>query len=465
MHLVPFPRLARPLRGDCIALDSLDPLVTVDATLDIPAEGYRLRIDDDGAAITAADAAGAFYGRQTLGQLVQREGDGWSAARVEIEDAPRFAYRGVMLDVARHFFAVDVVKAYIERASALKFNHLHLHLSDDQGWRLELRSRPELVRRASDTAIGSDPGGFYTQEDYRAIIDHAAAHHMTVVPEFDMPSHTHAVGLAYRELAEDPVLSADVEAAVAEFGGGTPRAGEPYTGFAVGFSSLRIDDEATYAFVRDVMGELAELTPGPYIHFGGDEAHGTDPDDYARFVARASAIVAETGKTPIAWHEAGVAEGLAPGTIGQYWGYVRPEDGADAKARGFVSRGGRLILSPADAVYLDMKPDSGSALGLTWANGPTSLEDAYSWEPLEVVRGVEEKDVLGVEAPMWAETLRTLDDIDAMAFPRIAAAAEVAWSPRASTQHPERTWTSFRTRVEALRPLWRAAGIRLRDDD
>lgn len=425
-----------------------------DVTVSVDGEGspesYRLRVDATGVRIAGADAAGLFYGVQTLGQLVRGEGDRWILPAVRIADAPRFGYRGVMLDVARHFHDASTVRAYIDRAASLKFNVLHLHLSDDQGWRLELRSRPELTTRASSTSVGGGPGGFYTREEYRSIVAYAASRHITIVPEFDMPGHTHAVGLAYPALAEDPDL-----AVVGE--GDAPAAGEPYTGIGVGFSSLRIREEETYRFVRDVFAELADLTPGPWLHFGGDESLGTSADDFAHFVSRTSAIIADLGKTPMAWHEAGAAEDLAPGTVGQYWGFVRPTDAAPQHARAFVERGGRVVLSPADAVYLDMKPDAGFPLGLTWANGPTSLERAYAWEPTAVVDGLPEDAILGVEAPLWTETVATLADIDALAFPRIAAAAEVAWSPAGGA---DRTWESFRTRVGGLGPLWTTLGIR-----
>ncbi len=286
---------------------------------------------------------------------------------------------------------------------------------------------------------------------------------MTVVPEIDMPGHTHAVGLAYPELAEAPVLNEQMlEQAEAE--GVIPVAGTPYEGIVVGFSSLKIHDEATYDFLADVFGELAAMTPGPYLHLGGDESLGTDPDDFALFVARASEIIADLGKTPIAWHEAGAAPDLADSTIGQYWGFLTPTDGMDDKARAFVDNGSQLILSPADAVYLDMKYAADAPLGLTWANGPTSVERAYSWEPSELIPGVDESGILGVEAPMWSETIRTLADIDIMAFPRLAAAAEIAWSP-ATGASDLRTWASFRERVGALGPLWTSLGIGFQRSD
>jgi N-acetyl-beta-hexosaminidase len=422
-------------------------------------ESYRLTSDAASVVVTGADAAGLFYGVQTLGQLVAADGTAYSVPAVQIEDAPRFRYRGVMLDVARHFLPVETVHAYIDRAAALKFNALHLHLTDDQGWRIHLDSRPGLAARASGSGVGGGPGGFYTKDDYRRIVAYAASRHMIVVPEVDLPGHTHAVGLAYPELVEAPALSPHLLEIVTANGGDEPRLGEPYTGMGVGFSSLRIHDEATYDFVADVVAELAAMTPGPYLHIGGDEALGTTPEDFAVFVQRATAIVADLDKTPITWHEAGAAPGIHPDTVGQYWGFTRPTEGMDESARTFVRNDAGLILSPADAVYLDMKYDGDTRLGLTWANGPTSVERAYAWEPAAVIEGVTDADILGVEAPMWTETIRTLDDLDEMAFPRIAAAAEAAWSP-ATTASDLRSWESFRARVGGLGPLWSRLGIR-----
>jgi hexosaminidase len=418
-------------------------------------ESYTLTVAATGVVIVGGDEAGLFYGMQTLVQLAAARVDGRIGATV-IEDRPRFAYRGAMLDVARHFFPVETVEGFIDRAAALKLNALHLHLTDDQGWRIHIDARPELTATASSTAVGEDPGGFYTKGDYARIVAYAAARHVVVVPEVDAPGHTHAVGLAYPQLMDPVAITDRVTAAVEAFGGELPVAGTPFTGIAVGFSSLRTHDEATYAFLADVYGELAAITPGPYLHVGGDEAHGTNPADYAAFVQRATRIVADLGKTPIAWHEAGSAPGLVAGAVGQYWGYVVPADGFGEKARAFVHGGGGVILSPADAVYLDMKHDATSRLGLVWAKGPTSVERSYRWEPADVIDGVAEGDILGVEAPLWTETVRSGADLDAQAFPRIASAAEIAWSPAAG---PQRTWASFRSRVGGLGPLWERQGI------
>ncbi|WP_396642411.1 beta-N-acetylhexosaminidase [Microbacterium sp.] len=429
----------------------------LDAEAGYRSEAYRLRTDGSGAEIVAATNAGLFYGTQTLAQALETTTDGtgatWHLPHLSIEDAPRFTYRGMMLDVARHFFSVEDVCAVIDRAASLKLNHLHLHLSDDQGWRLQIDAWPRLTTPEPDASTS-----FYSKADYRRIVEHAATRHMTVVPEIDMPGHTHAVGIAYPELVEAPVISEELRAQVAELGQTLPEAGVPFTGWAVGFSSLRIGDQTVDRFVRDVIRELGELTPGPYLHIGGDEALGTAPADFAAFVSLAARVVRDVGKVPITWQEAGAVAGLPVGTIGQYWGFVAPQEGHDDLARDFVRNGGRVILSPADATYLDMKPDADSTLGLTWANGPTSLRRAYEWEPLAVVEGLTEHDILGVEAALWTETVETLADIDALVFPRIAAAAEIAWSsPPAMSA--ARTWESFRERVDALAPLWRAAGI------
>lgn len=412
---------------------------------DGPAEGYVLDTRGPGIRITGRDAAGLYYGTRTLLQLLHRTDEGWSVPRVLIEDAPRFAYRGVMLDVARHFFDVDDVKAFIDRAADLKFNHLHLHLTDDQGWRIQIDSWPLLTERAASSDASGGAGGFFTKADFGQIVDYAAERHITIVPEIDLPGHTHAVGVAYPDLVEEPWLT---EASIDEakrLGQPTPEHGEPYAGWGVGHSSLRLHDERIYGFVTDVLTEVAAMTPGPYLHIGGDECLGTSPDDFAAFFERATRIAAETGKTPVAWHEAGAVQNLAEGTIGQYWGSVEPHGSHAEHATHFVVRGGRLIMSPSDRTYLDIKPSADFPLGLAWA-GIVPLQVAYDWDPADVV-GVPEDAILGVEAPLWTETVETLEQADTLLYPRLFAHAETAWSPR---EGAERTWESFRARLDAL---------------
>lgn len=412
-------------------------------------EQYTLRVGE--VVQLEGSAAGLFYGIQTLRQLLTSEGEVWGLPNVTIDDSPRFAYRGVMLDVARTFFDVDTVKAFIDRAASLKFNRLHLHLTDDQGWRLQIDSRPLLTERGSTTAALGRPGGFYTKEDFREIVRYAAERHMIVIPEIDLPGHTHAIGLAYPEVVEAPVMNDNLLAQSRALGQPLPIEGEPYLGWGVGHSSVKIHKEATWEFLRDVLTELADLTPGPYLHVGGDEALGTPQADFDAFIERVTALTAELGKTPVAWHEAGSAQ-VAEGTIGQYWGSTEPDEAHADAARRFAERGGSVIMSPSTTAYLDQKYDADFPLGLDWA-ALIDLETSYRWEPTSVVDGLPAEAIIGVEAPLWSETIATLDDIDQLVFPRVAAIAEIAWS-----QAESREWGSFRERVGALGAVWDAAG-------
>ncbi|WP_193598137.1 family 20 glycosylhydrolase [Microbacterium sp. YJN-G] len=419
-------------------------------------ESHTIDSRGESVRITAPDAAGLFYGTRTLLQLLHRADTGWALPRLLIEDAPRFAYRGVMLDVARHFFGVDDVKTFIDRAAALKFNHLHLHLTDDQGWRIQIDSWPLLTERAASGDSTGGAGGFFTKADYAGIVDYATRRHITVVPEIDLPGHTHAVGVAYPDLVEQPWLTEQSRADAKRLGQPDPVHGEHYAGWAVGHSSVRIHDERTYGFVTDVLTEVAEMTPGPYLHVGGDECLGTPAADFAAFFERVTRIAAGTGKTPVAWHEAGAVQDIAEGTIGQYWGSVEPKGSHAKEAIHFVERGGALIMSPSDRTYLDMKPHADFLLGLSWA-GIVPLRLAYDWEPADVV-DVPESAILGVEAPLWSETIETFGQSDALVYPRVTAHAEVAWSPRDAEG---RTWESYRSRLEHLAPVLRESGVQV----
>ncbi|MBC6470015.1 beta-N-acetylhexosaminidase [Actinomadura alba] len=404
-------------------------------------EGHLLDIGHQGVRLRAHTAEGLFRGVQTLRQLLPpgvehagaRPGP-WTIPGVRVEDHPRFAWRGVMLDVARHFFAVDTVKRFIDQAAAYKINILHLHLTDDQGWRLAIDRWPRLATYGGGTEVGGGAGGHYSKAEYRAIVEHAAARHMTVVPEIDVPGHTNAALASYPEL--NP--------------GG--RAPDRYTGIEVGFSSLDAHAEITYRFLGDVIDEVAELTPGPYLHIGGDEAHSTDPADYARFLARAQRIIGERGKTVVAWQDAASAP-LTRGALVQYWRPAKGSEPDTRAARDAVRQGARVIMSPADHAYLDGKYHSGTPLGLDWA-GHVGVRDSYAWDPATLVDGVEEQDIAGVEAPLWTETVTGAGDIDFMTFPRLPALAEIGWSPARG-----RSWESYRDRLAAHGARWTAAGV------
>ena len=405
-------------------------LVIGEGAADTTAEGYTLESGADGVRIGADTAAGLFWGTQSLRHLLPAEPgrsddatrpDGaWAVPATSVADRPRFAYRGAMLDVARHFFPVDDVLRFIDAIALLKLNVLHLHLTDDQGWRIEIESWPDLTGIGASTSVGGHGGGFYTKADYRRIVAYAAERFITIVPEIDLPGHTNAALSAYPELNCDSV------------------APPPYEGIEVGFSSLCAAPEradATDRFLADVTREVAELTPGPWLHLGGDESLATSDHEYLDLVLRLTRAGAATGKTLIGWHEMGASRELPPATIGQYWSFVEPEGDAVALTRSFIDQGGRVILSPADVAYLDMtyaddpQTPLGRPLGQDWAKGATTLAEAYLWEPTEIIPGVGEDEILGLEAPVWTETLVTMPEVEFMVFPRLAAIAEIAWSP------------------------------------
>ncbi|QAY73264.1 beta-N-acetylhexosaminidase [Agromyces protaetiae] len=442
---------------------------TADITLalrdggDPASEAYTLAIAENGVQITADAPAGLFWGVQSLRQLLPAAIDGvgvgagasappggWIAPAITVADAPRFAFRGASLDVARHFFSVDEVERFIDDIAALKFNVLQLHLTDDQGWRIRIDSWPNLTELGGRTSAYGESGGYYSKDDYREIVEYAAARFVTIVPEIDLPGHTNAALNAYPELNCDGV------------------APEPYQGIEVGFSSLCASPEraeVTNRFLADVLGEVAAMTPGPWIHVGGDESLSTPEADYLDLVNRITAAAAATGKTVIGWHEIGVSKTLPAGTIGGYWGFTKPEGDSAALAKSFVDQGGKVLLMPADAAYMDMvytdEPQSptGRGIGADWAKGPTNSQEALRWEPTAILPGVGESDILGVVAPLWTETIRTIGDIEFMFFPRAAGIAEIGWSPSAGAESGSRDFTEYTGRLVQLATHWDAAGV------
>lgn len=396
-------------------------------------EGYTLVVGTDRVVIAANSPAGLFHGVQTVRQLLPTSVEyraalnrGLAIPAVRIVDSPRFAWRGAMLDVTRHFLPLDAVKAYVDVMALYKLNRLHLHLSDDQGWRIEIRSRPELTRIGGASEVGGGPGGYYTQAEYSDLVAYAARRHIMIVPEIDMPGHTNAA------LASIPALNCD------------NKARPIYTGTRVGFSTVCVESDTTYAVITDILRELAELTPGPYLHIGGDEVEKLTHKQYITFVERVQGIVQAQGKQMIGWGEIAPAA-LDPSTIVQHW----KKDSSAVHA----ARGGKVILSPNTRVYLDQKYDAETALGLKWA-GLIEVRDSYDWDPATQIPGVPERSVLGVEAPLWSETLYRPSDFQFMAFPRLVAVAEVAWSAPAV-----RSWPGFRTRLGAHGPRLSALGV------
>jgi hexosaminidase len=402
-------------------------------------QGYRLTVDTRSVVIQAAQPAGLFAAVQTLRQLLPPAIDArtvqhrtWTVPGGSILDRPRFAYRGAMLDEARHFHSPADIKAYIDEISRFKVNYLHLHLADDQGWRIQIDSWPKLtaISGAPGTGVDGVGGGYLTKAQYRDLVRYAAARYVTIVPEIDMPGHVNAAQVAYPELTCDGV------------------APPPRTDTEVGYSSLCITKDVTYRFVEDVVRELAAITPGPYIHVGGDEAQATSDADYLTFEQKVLPIVAKYGKTAYGWHDITAAPASST-AVAQFWDTSR----TNATVAAAVAAGTKVVMSPADRAYLDMKYDENTPLGQDWA-GLIEVRTAYDWDPGTWVHGVPESAVLGIEAPLWSETLRSLADIQYMAFPRLAAIAELGWSPAATHD-----WTSFRTRLGAYGPRWTEQGV------
>jgi len=396
-------------------------------------EGYELTVTHDGVTLTASQPNGLFYGVQTLRQLLPWSVEHRAAMNrrlwlpaARITDTPRFAWRGAMLDVSRHFIDAEAVKRYIDLMAVYKLDRLHLHLSDDQGWRIEIPSRPNLTAHGGSTQVGGGPGGFYTKAQFADILAYATSRFITIVPEIDMPSHTNAALASYGELNCDGV------------------ARPLYTGTNVGFSALCVEKDSVYTFINDVVRDIAAQVSTPYFHIGGDEVEKLTHDQYIRFVERVQDIVTSNGKQMIGWGEISPAK-LAPNTIVQHW----RRDSASIH----VARGGKVIMSPGAKTYLDMKYDSTTTLGLRWA-GLIEVKDAYDWNPATLLPEVPETALLGVESPLWSETLVKLEDYEFMAFPRLAALAEIGWSPQGA-----RDWEAFRMRLAYQGPRLSALGV------
>ncbi|NUS06205.1 MAG: family 20 glycosylhydrolase [Nonomuraea sp.] len=416
-------------------------------------EGYELTVAPGRITIGAGTPNGALNGVQTLRQLFPQwvESDAvvpasWTAPAVAITDYPRFAHRGVMLDVARSFYPVAEVKTVIDAAAQFKINRLHLHLTDDQGWRIAVgdpAANPSgidyglLTRVGGTTAMtdrGTEPGitGFYTKADYTEIVRYAAENGMTVIPEIDVPGHVNSA------LHSIPQLNTP---------GAQPRLkpGEttvPHNGTgAVGYSSLDAAAPVTYEFAEHVLTEIAAMTPGPYLHIGGDEAHVTPHADYVRMVDAFTAKAKSLGKTVVGWNEyAGTALPQGEAVV-QFW------NGSLAAVAGAVrDRGAKVILSPAAHTYVPQKQDPRQPQGGTWAcGGVCGLDRHYNWDPGAFVPGVAESSVLGVESALWGEFIRRVGQAQYYSFPRLIATAEVGWTPQ-----DQRDYAGFRTRLSAM---------------
>lgn len=409
-------------------------------------ESYTLSVTPQQILIRATSGAGLFYGMQTLLQLAQPSGAGsYSIASVEIEDTPRFAYRGLMLDVSRHFSTKEFIKKQIDALAYYKINRLHLHLTDAAGWRLEIKKYPLLTEFA---AWRTDPiwkqwwnggrkylrfdapgasGGYYTQDDIREILEYARQHYITVIPEIEMPSHSEEVLAAY------PQLSCS---------------GEPYKN-----SDFCVGNEETFTFLENVLTEVMDLFPSEYIHIGGDEAgksawktcpkcqkrmkdeHLANVDELQSYlIHRIEKFLNDHGRHLLGWDEI-LQGGIAPNATVMSW---RGEEGGIAA----VTSGHHAIMTPGAYCYLDSYQDAPysqpEAIG-----GYLPLKKVYSYNPVPASLTPEQaKLVYGVQGNLWVEYISTPEHVEYMIYPRILALAETAWSA------PERkSWPDFHTRA------------------
>lgn len=420
-------------------------ILALGGSSDLGAEGYQLQINEKQIRIAANTPAGVFHGIQTLRQIIASKEDGalskeWEVATGTIIDYPEYEWRGSMLDVARHFFSVEDVKRYIDLLSYYKMNTLHLHLSDDQGWRIEIKSWPNLTAIGGQSQVGGGKGGFYTQEQYKEIVAYAQSRFITIVPEIDLPGHINAALVSYPdELLPGPPIK--VEPGERQ----RPVAGLPHYGTEVGFSTLTLKKESTFKFVNDVIREISAITPGPYFHIGGDEAQVTKKEDYIEFINRFKEIVEANGKTMIGWEEIAQAN-LDSTTIAQFWH-------SRQYATMAAEKGAKLIFSPSTKVYLDMQYDSTSRIGLHWA-AYIEVDSSYQWDPATLVPAIDREQILGVEAPLWTETVETMDDIEYLVFPRLPGVAEIGW-----TSPSARSWDDYKKRLANHARLWKALEI------
>ena len=403
-------------------------------------EGYHLRAAGKDVLIEASDPRGLFYGAQTLRQLITGEKNSRSIPAVEISDAPRFRWRGLLIDLGRHFFGKATILKTIDQMAAYKLNELKLHLTDYEGWRLEIPAYPKL------TQVGSLVDGkpqYLSTEDVREIVRYAAERHIMVVPEIEMPGHAGAAARSYPEFF-NPDKSA--------FNPANPK---------------------TYDFIRGILTEVARLFPAPYIDFAGDEVGDemwkgmadvdrlkaaqnltTNQDVQGYFARKVVAIIESLGKRPVAWDEQ--VEAKAPeSVIIQWWRRDRPD-----VLKAAVEAGHDVVISPADQLYFDYHQGPGEP-GAPWEGnkgGPQSIAKMLAWEPVpDGFTAQDEAHVLGIEACVWTEFIETERYFEFMTYPRLLALAEIAWRRKGPRDEAE-----FNARLEPHIEALRAKGINAR---
>jgi hexosaminidase len=441
------------------------------------AEGYELQTTGSTARIEAPTAHGLYNGIQTVRQLLPpwvnstRVAPGpWTMPVVTIIDYPRYQYRGVLLDIARHYESPAAVEELIAQVAPYKVNVLHLHLSDDQGFRLAITGFPRLTSIGSVGSVGTggraeDHGGFWTQAQYRAVVADAAAHFISVVPEVDSPGHNNAIIMSEYGDTGNPALPANPQ------GINCGQSNPPQWDYTedVGESALCPDSPDTWAIMTAIIDQLTALTPAPYYDLGGDEVPASllSPAQYAQFINTEAGIVAKRGKTVMGWADiAGPGTTPPPGSVAEYWQPAAGSAAGTESARQAVAKGMKVVMAPADHTYLDQKYSvtaQGSvpaSIGMNWAcPAGCDVSSAYNWDPGLLVAGVTDKNVIGVEGDMWGETVPNMSDVDYMVFPRLLALAEVAWSPSAQRTATSAAYHDFLQRLATQGARLQAAGV------
>jgi hexosaminidase len=441
------------------------------------AEGYELTTTGAIATIEAPTAHGLYNGVQTLRQLLPPWINSgtvapgpWTMPLVTIIDYPRYQYRGVLLDIARHYESPAAVEELIAQVAPYKINVLHLHLSDDQGFRLAIAGFPRLTSIGSAGSVGTDgrtedPGGFWTQLQYRAVVADAAAHFITVVPEVDSPGHNNAIIMSEYGDTGNPSLPANPQ------GINCGQSSPPQWDYTedVGYSALCPDSPDTWAIMTAIINQLTALSPGPYYDLGGDEVPTSllSQAKYAQFINTESGIVSKRGKTVMGWADiAGAGTTPPPGSVAEYWQPAAGTSDGTESARQAVAKGMKVVMAPADHTYLDQKysvtarASVPASLGMNWAcPAGCDVSSAYNWDPGSLVTGVTDRNVIGVEGDMWGETVPNMSDVDYMVFPRLLALAEVAWSPSAPRTATSAAYRDFLQRLATQGARLQAAGV------
>jgi hexosaminidase len=459
--------------GDGIVL-MLDPMFSVDAPDWAQAEAYRVTIAGSRTTITARTSHGLFYGACTLVQLAQQNGGDWQIPAMEITDRPRFRWRGLMLDCGRHFFSVDEVKRFIDLLAVHKFNRFHWHLTEDQGWRIEVKSKPKLTSigawRAESPVMGENGkgdgqpyGGFYTQDDIRTVVAYAASRFVTVVPEIEMPGHSVAAVASYPELGNNDIPSWEA-----------PTVG---TRWGVAHRTLSPKEE-TFAFIAQVFDEILPLFPGEYVHIGGDEAPKDEwkkspfaqkvikqnnlADEHGLqswFIKRVENLLKERGKRMIGWDE--IQEGgLSPSATMMVW-----RDWKWAKLA--LDSGNTVVMAPTSHTYFDYRQsDTPEQPGFQTIGGgkwkPTlDTAKVFTFEPIPAEANADQAEhILGAQGQVWTEYIWSRAKVEYMTWPRACALAEAVWSPK-----EDRSWEEFQERLARHLTLLDKAQVNYRKSD